>query len=38
MNIEVFLKNQDVIWFDKFVDHQVIEINDAKLSMTCNIE
>lgn len=35
---EVFLKNQDCIWFDKFIDHQVIEINDAKLSMTCNIE
>jgi len=35
---EVILKDQDVIWFDKFTDHQVVEISDAKLSMTCNIE
>ncbi len=35
---EVILKNQECIWFDKFVDHQVIEINDAKLSLTCNIK
>ena len=34
---EVILKDQDVIWFDKNIDHQVVEINDAKLSMTCNI-
>ena len=25
-------------WIDKFTDHQVVEISDAKLSMTCNIE
>lgn len=35
---EVVLKNQECIWFDKFIDHQVIEIANAKLSMTCNIE
>ena len=35
---EVILKNQECIWFDKFTKHQVIEISDAKLSMTCNIE
>ncbi len=35
---EVVLKDQDVIWFDKGVDHQVIEISDAKLSLTCNIQ
>jgi len=35
---EKTLENQDCIWFDKFVDHQVVEINNPKLSMTCNIE
>jgi len=35
---EVLLDNQDCIWFDKFTEHQVVEISDAKLSMTCNIE
>ena len=35
---EMTLKNQECIWFDKFTDHQVIEIANAKLSMTCNIE
>ena len=35
---EVILKDQDVIWFDKGIDHQVVEISDAKLSLTCNIE
>jgi len=35
---EVILNDQDVIWFDKFTDHQVVEISDAKLSMTCNIQ
>jgi len=35
---EVILKDQDVIWFDKNTDHQVVEISDAKLSMTCNIQ
>jgi len=34
---EVVLKDQDVIWFEKDTDHQVIEISDAKLSMTCNV-
>jgi len=35
---EVVLSNQDVIWFDKNTYHQVIEISEPKLSMTCNIE
>jgi|TARA_Y100000114_G_scaffold128755_1_gene125916 mannose-6-phosphate isomerase-like protein (cupin superfamily) len=35
---EVYLQNQDVIFFDKGTDHQVVEIYDAKLSLTCNIE
>jgi len=35
---EVIVKDNDFIWFDKFIDHQVIEINQPKLSMTCNIE
>lgn len=34
---EVILKDQDCIFFNKDIDHQVIEINNAKLSMTCNI-
>ena len=34
---EVILKDQDVIWFDKNIDHQVVSINKPKLSMTCNI-
>ena len=36
-NKEVILGNQDVIWFDKNTDHQVIEISEPKLSMTCNL-
>ena len=35
---QVVLEDQDVIWFDRGVDHQVIEISDAKLSLTCNIQ
>jgi mannose-6-phosphate isomerase-like protein (cupin superfamily) len=35
---EVILSEQDVIWFDKNTDHEVIEISSAKLSITCNIE
>lgn len=35
---EKVLENQDVIWFDKFINHQVVEINTPKLSLTCNIE
>jgi hypothetical protein len=35
---EVILDNQDVIYFDAGIDHQVVEIYDAKLSLTCNIE
>lgn len=31
------LKDQNCFWFDKQTDHQVVEINDAKLSLTCNI-
>ena len=34
---EILLKDQDAIWFDKGVDHQVIEINKPKASLTCNI-
>jgi len=34
---EIILADQDCIWFDKHIDHQVVEINDKKLSMTCNI-
>jgi len=35
---ELILNGQDVIWFDKNTDHQVVKIYDAKLSMTCNID
>jgi len=35
---EVFLKEQDIIWFDKNISHEVVEISSAKLSMTCNIK
>lgn len=35
---EILLQDQECIWFDKFIDHQVIEINNAKLSLTCNIQ
>ena len=35
---EKVLENQDVIWFDKFINHQVVEINTPKLSLTCNID
>lgn len=35
---ETLLSNQECIWFDKFVNHQVVEINSAKLSLTCNIQ
>lgn len=35
---EVILKDQECIWFDKFIDHQVVTIDSAKLSLTCNIE
>tara|TARA_R100001510_G_C7642462_1_gene200047 strand:+ start:731 stop:1276 length:546 start_codon:yes stop_codon:yes gene_type:complete len=35
---EIFLDNQDCIWFDKFVDHQVVSIEGGKLSLTCNIQ
>jgi len=34
---EWVLKNQDVLWFDINIDHQVVDINKPKLSMTCNI-
>ena len=34
---EKIVADQDCIWFDRYVDHQVVEINDKKLSMTCNI-
>lgn len=34
---EEILENQNCIGFDKFVDHEVIEIDKAKLSMTCNL-
>jgi len=35
---EVILKDQECIWFDKFINHQVVEIESAKLSLTCNID
>jgi len=35
---EVVLKDQDVICFNKGINHQVVEISDAKLSLTCNIQ
>lgn len=35
---ETILENQDVTYFDKLIDHQVIEINTPKLSLTCNID
>ena len=34
---EIIFKDQDVISIDKGTNHQVVKINDAKLSMTCNI-
>jgi len=35
---ELTLKKQEVIFFDKNIDHQVVDINKPKLSMTCNIK
>ena len=35
---ELILKNQNCIYFDRYVEHQVIQINNAKLSLTCNID
>tara|TARA_R100000742_G_C4272062_1_gene91140 strand:- start:409 stop:951 length:543 start_codon:yes stop_codon:yes gene_type:complete len=35
---EVLLQSQDAIWFDSFTPHEVVEIVNPKLSMTCNIE
>ena len=37
-NVEQKLKDQDVIWFDKNINHQVLEITSPKLSLTCNID
>ena len=34
---QVNLENQDCIWFNKDIDHQVTRIDNHKLSMTCNI-
>ena len=34
---EVLLDEQNVVFFDKFVNHEVIEIEDKKLSLTCNL-
>ena len=34
----ITLQNQDCVWFNKDVDHQVISIDNHKLSMTCNIK
>ena len=34
----IILKNQEVIYFGKDIDHQVVEINNAKMSMTCSID
>lgn len=32
---EVLLEKQNVVFFNKFIDHQVVEIVDKKLSLTC---
>lgn len=37
-NKERTLENQDLLWFNQLIDHQVIEINAPKLSLTCNID
>ncbi len=34
---EVILKDQECVWFDKFIDHQVVEIDNSKLSLTINL-
>ena len=35
---EKIVTQQDCIWFDKGVEHQVIDIKNKRLSMTCNIK
>ena len=35
---EVILRNQDVVYFDEGINHEVIKINQPKLSITCNME
>ena len=37
-NKERILENQDLLWFNELIDHQVVEINTSKLSLTCNID
>jgi len=34
---QINLHNQDCVWFNKGVEHQVLRIDSNKLSMTCNI-
>lgn len=34
---QINLQNQDCVWFNKNVEHQVLRIDSNKLSMTCNI-
>ena len=34
---EVIIKDQECIWFDKETDHEVVQINKPKASLTCNI-
>lgn len=33
----ITLENQNVLFFDAFTEHEVIKINSAKLSLTCNL-
>mgnify|MGYP003130830960 FL=1 len=35
---EKTVSQQDCIWFDKGVEHQVIDTKNKRLSMTCNIK
>lgn len=33
---KINVRDQECIWFDKYIDHEVVAINNLKLSMTCN--
>jgi hypothetical protein len=37
-NQEIVLEKQNCIFFNKEISHQVIEIMEPKLSLTCNLE
>jgi len=37
-NEKVILKNQNILYLPKYTNHQVIEIQKPKLSITCNFE